>query len=74
MTFPRLPGRARPFLITAPMILVSAMALAAPKAYVGNFGDNSASVIDTDTNKIAATIPVGQGSHGTAVARRHLEQ
>ena len=74
MTFPRLPGRARPFLTAAPMILVSAMALAAPKAYVGNFGDNSVPVIDTDTNTVVATIPVRRGPHGMAVARRHLEQ
>jgi YVTN family beta-propeller protein len=40
---------------------------AAPKAYVGNFKDNSVSVIDTASAKVVATIPVVAGPHGMAI-------
>lgn len=48
--------------------LAPSIASAAPKAYVGNFGDNSVSVIDTGTRKVVATIPVAAGPHGMAVS------
>jgi YVTN family beta-propeller protein len=49
--------------------LVATTAFAAgPKAYVGNFKDNSVSVIDTDAGKVVATVPVGTGPHGMAVS------
>ena len=38
------------------------------KAYVGNFKDNSVSVIDTSTGTVVATIPVAAGPHGMAAA------
>ena len=39
-------------------------ASAGPKAYVGNFKDNSVSVIDTSTGLVVATVPVSAGPHG----------
>jgi YVTN family beta-propeller protein len=39
-------------------------AAAAPKAYVGNFKDNTVSVIDTATGAVIATVPVSAGPHG----------
>lgn len=35
-----------------------------PKAYVGNFKDNTVSVIDTQAKKVVATIPIPPGPHG----------
>jgi YVTN family beta-propeller protein len=43
-------------------------AAAGPKAYVGNFKDNSVSVIDTSTGTVVATIPLAAGPHGMAAA------
>jgi YVTN family beta-propeller protein len=40
---------------------------AAPFAYITNSSSNSVSVIDTSTNTVAATIPVGNGPSGVAV-------
>jgi YVTN family beta-propeller protein len=37
---------------------------AGAKAYVGNFKDNSVSVIDTVTGTVVATVPVSVGPHG----------
>lgn len=37
---------------------------AGPKAYVGNFKDNTVSVIDTATGAVIATLPVAAGPHG----------
>ena len=51
----------------APLLLVSSIAGAAPKAYVGNFADNTVSVIDTAAGKVVATIPVAEGPHGMAI-------
>lgn len=54
--------------IAMPLIFVATSALAAgPKAYVGNFKDNTVSVIDTSTETIIATVPVVTGPHGMAV-------
>ena len=50
--------------------LIGTWAFAAgPKAYVGNFKDNTVSVIDTDARKVIATIPVATGPHGMAIAQ-----
>lgn len=46
----------------------SLSASAAPKAYVGNFKDDTVSVIDTATNKAVATIPVAAGPHGMSAS------
>jgi YVTN family beta-propeller protein len=43
-------------------------AAAAPKAYVGNFKDNTVSVIDTGSGTVVATVPVVAGPHGMAVS------
>lgn len=52
-------------------VLVSAsaagLATAGPMAYVGNFKDNTVSVIDTDSDSVVATIPVAAGPHGMGV-------
>jgi YVTN family beta-propeller protein len=42
-------------------------AKAAPFAYVANHDSNNVSVIDTATNKVVATIPVGHSPNGIAV-------
>ena len=39
----------------------------APKAYVGNFKDNTVSVIDTRAKKVVMTIAVPPGPHGMAL-------
>jgi len=62
-------GLARLLLATAPVVLASGIATTAPKAYVGNFADNTVSVIDTAAGKVVATIPVAQGPHGMAITR-----
>ena len=46
--------------------LASAQTLA-QNAYITNNSDNSVSVIDTATNTVTATIPVGDGPFGVAV-------
>src|SRR5437764_11214470 len=52
-------------LLTLVALLLSCSAVAAgAKAYVGNFKDNSVSVIDTGTGTVIATIPVSTGPHG----------
>jgi YVTN family beta-propeller protein len=48
--------------------LASAAAAAGPKAYVGNFKDNTVSAIDTGTGAVVATIPVVAGPHGMGVS------
>ena len=39
-----------------------------PKAYVGNFKDNTVSVIDTGKGVVAATIAVAAGPHGMVLS------
>ena len=41
---------------------------AGPKAYVGNFSDNTVSVIDVSAGSVVATIPVSAGPHGMTVS------
>src|SRR4029450_4894988 len=41
----------------------------ARKAYVGNFKDNTVSVIDTDAGAVVATVPVAAGPHGMAITQ-----
>jgi YVTN family beta-propeller protein len=40
---------------------------AAPKAYVGLFGDNAIGVLDTSTDTLLKTIPVPSGPHGLVI-------
>ena len=42
---------------------------AGPKAYVGNFKDNTMSVIDADAGAVVATVPVSTGPHGMAITQ-----
>ena len=59
------------------LVAIAAFALAgllgsgqslAENAYITNLGSNTVSVIDTKTNKVTATIPVGAGPLGVAVS------
>jgi YVTN family beta-propeller protein len=43
------------------------LAASGPKVYVGNFKDNTVSVIDTGTGTVVATVPVSAGPHGMAL-------
>lgn len=43
-------------------------ASAQTRAYVGNFKDQSVSVVDTGRGQVVATVPVGPGPHGMAVS------
>jgi YVTN family beta-propeller protein len=54
------------FLIT--FVAGSAFA-AGPKVYIGNFKDNTVSVIDTGAGKVVATIPVVAGPHGMSMTQ-----
>src|SRR5262245_56982042 len=56
--------------LVAPQLPASAARLqtsagaGAPQAYVGNFNDNTISVLDTASNRVLTTIPVPAGPHG----------
>jgi YVTN family beta-propeller protein len=55
-------------LLLAAAILSGTSGFAAgPKAYVGNFKDNTISVIDLDQKRVTATVPVPRGPHGIAI-------
>ncbi|MDB5849056.1 MAG: hypothetical protein JWP29_2808 [Rhodoferax sp.] len=47
--------------------LSSALQAAGPKAYVGNFKDNTVSVLDIGAGTVLATVPVSAGPDGTVV-------
>lgn len=47
--------------------LMAAQALAAPKAYVLNYEAGTVGVINTQTNQIVNSIPVGNGPYGIAI-------
>jgi YVTN family beta-propeller protein len=65
-----MPSRlARLLLAGAALALTSGLANAGPKAYVGNFADNTVSVIDTTEGKVVATVPVATGPHGMAITQ-----
>ncbi len=49
-------------------VLVCGVAAAGPKAYVGNFKDNTVSVVDTVADVVIATIPIATGPHGMAIS------
>jgi YVTN family beta-propeller protein len=40
-----------------------------PKAYVGNFKDNTVSVIDTEAGAVVATVSVAAGPHGMVMTK-----
>ena len=58
---------ARLLFATVPLELAAGHVGAVPKAYVGNFKDNTVSVIDTGVEAVVATIPVAAGPHGMGV-------
>jgi YVTN family beta-propeller protein len=56
-------------LATGAQMAHGAPANQAVKAYVGNFKDNTVSVIDTEAGKVVATVPVAAGPHGMAITQ-----
>lgn len=56
-------------LATLALVLLSGAAAASPKLYVGNFKDNTISVIDTLSDKVVTTIPVAAGPHGIVISQ-----
>jgi YVTN family beta-propeller protein len=66
VTFNCLPAFAR--LLIAALLLPLAAVAAAPKAYVGNFKDNTVSVIDTEREQTIGVIPVAEGPHGMVLS------
>src|SRR5262245_65558225 len=61
-------------LCTIMILLLTAILLAGvpawaagPKAYVGNFKDNTISVIDIAEKRVLATVPVPPGPHGIVI-------
>ena len=61
-------SRFRQLLLLVPLLaLASGAAAAGAKAYVGNFKDNTVSVIDTAAGKLVATVPVAAGPHGMSI-------
>ncbi len=55
------------FALAASLLAFAAAAYAQPSAYVANLGSNDVSVIDTVTDTVTATIPVGEDPDGVAV-------
>jgi YVTN family beta-propeller protein len=53
-------------LVTGGMPMAAAQD-AAPKAYVGLFGDNAVTVVDTATNQVTKTVPIPTGPHGLVI-------
>ena len=51
----------------AVLLLAAAAVAAGPKAYVGNFKDNTVSVIDIAAGAVVATLPVAAGPDGIAI-------
>lgn len=65
-TATRLARRLAAALLLLPLAL--AASAAAPKAYVGNFKDNTVSVIDTGRSTVVGVIPVAAGPHGMVLS------
>jgi YVTN family beta-propeller protein len=49
------------------IIMLVSIAGAAPFGYVPNFGNNTVSIIDTATNTVTATVPVGLNPYAVAI-------
>jgi len=54
--------------LAACALAAPAVDAAGPKAYVGNFSDNTVSVVDLGSGSVVATIPVSAGPHGMTVS------
>lgn len=65
---PRRVAALRRVLCALALATLGGIAAAAPKAYVGNFKDNTVTVIDTASGRATATIPVAAGPHGMGMA------
>jgi YVTN family beta-propeller protein len=50
------------------VVLLSGSAAAAPFAYIPNYGGDSVTVLDTATNTVTATVPVGSNPYAVAVS------
>lgn len=59
----------RSTILLALLLIWTPMALSAEMLVVANNAENTVSLIDTGSNKILATIPVGAGPHEIAVSR-----
>ena len=57
----------------AALSLVTSAFAVGPKAYVGNFKDNTVSVIDTAAGRVIATVPVAAGPDGIVVTRDNAQ-
>ncbi len=60
-----------PFVFAVAALFVATTASAAPIAYIPNGNDASVSVVDTATNSVVATVPVGYVPYGVAVDNVH---
>ena len=58
----------RAFISAAMILILASSAYAAPFAYITNAVSNTVSVIDTATNNVTATVPVGIEPTGVAVS------
>jgi YVTN family beta-propeller protein len=54
-------------LLTAVLLAVIPARAAGPKAYVGNFKDNTISVIDLELKRVTTSIPIPPGPHGIVI-------
>jgi YVTN family beta-propeller protein len=54
-------------LLAAALIFVTPAVAAGPKAYVGNFKDNTINVIDLESKRVTATVPIPPGPHGMVI-------
>jgi YVTN family beta-propeller protein len=54
-------------LLAAVLLAANTVRAAGAKAYVGNFKDNTISVIDVELKRVTATIPVPPGPHGIVI-------
>ena len=54
-------------LLAVALLFVAPAVAAGVKAYVGNFKDNTISVIDLESKRVMATIPIPPGPHGIAI-------
>lgn len=69
LAHPAMSRFARTLVVLSALAASAAPALAAgPKAYVGNFKDNTVSVIDTAAERVVATVPVAAGPDGIVLA------
>lgn len=56
------------FYIFLAVLITVGTAFAGPTAYVGNFKDNTVSVVDVDAGRTVTTIPVDTGPHGMTLS------